>query len=128
MKRLLLLVAALGLAGCQAQQIEEMSYSQKNALARTIAERCAKQGIADGHPQQRACIEHEVQREVAVRRNAQVNADRARLALAAGLTGAAQGMQNSSAAYNANRPVTCTSTPNSTWVGGPVSSVRTSCY
>lgn len=130
MKRIAILCAGLALAGCQTKTVQEMGYAERNELAKQIAIRCANQGYADGHPQQRACIRAEVEREVASRQVARARQDNARVAMA----GAMMGMSNS---FNANaammsqpayRPMTCTSRPNSSWVNGPVSSVTTNCY
>src|SRR5690554_4445556 len=64
----LAVMAALALAACSSTRpIAEMSYSEVNALAGQIAQRCVEQGFPDGHPQQEACIRHEVDREIATR-------------------------------------------------------------
>lgn len=110
------------LTGCQS--VETMSYAQKNALAQQIAKRCAAQGYADGHPQQRDCIAHEVNREVVTRRQ---NEQR-RMAVAAAMGNVGAQMQANAATPVYRPPVTCTSRPSSSWVGGPVSQVRTTCY
>lgn len=126
MKRLVAaFCAALSLSACQTKQVDEMSYSEQGKLAAEIEKRCADQGYPRGAKQFEPCIRHEVNREVASRQNAKQNADRARLALAAGLAGAGEGMQNSAAA---NRPINCTSTPSSTFVGGAPTRVNTTCY
>jgi len=62
------------------------------------------------------------------RGNAEFDAKYGRPASAAiggAVAAAAQGYGN---AMQTSRPVNCTSTPNSSWVGGPVSSVTTRCY
>ncbi|MDW9814924.1 hypothetical protein GOB25_07550 [Sinorhizobium meliloti] len=129
MKRLVAAVfAVLSLAACQTQPVEEMSYAEQGKLAAQIEKRCTDQGYPRGSAQFAPCIKHEINRELAMRQNAQENADRARLAFASGLSTMGQGMQNSAAAYNASRPINCTSTPTSTWVGGPVRQVNTTCY
>lgn len=129
MRRLIsCLFAVAALAGCQSKQIEEMSYTERNDLAKQIAQRCADQGFADRHPQQDACIKAEVDREVSMRRNAQVRAENARIALANGMGAMSNSYNNQAAAYNANRPMNCTTTPHSTFVGGTPSSYSTSCY
>lgn len=126
MKRLVAACCAVVvLAACQTKQVDEMSYAEQGKLAAEIEKRCADQGYPRGSKQFEPCIRHEVNREVATRQNAKQSADRARLALAAGLAGAGQGMQNSAATY---RPVNCTTTPRSTFVGGAPSSYSTSCY
>jgi hypothetical protein len=124
MKPFLLLGVLVMLAGCQTQQVEEMSYSQRNALAKQIAERCAAQGYADGHPKQDECIRLEVTREVATRRNNQARADNARMAISSGLSTYGQSLQQS----GYNQQLNCTTTPQSTFVGGTPSSYSTSCY
>ena len=126
MKRLVAACCAVVvLAACQTKQVDEMSYAEQGKLAADIEKRCASQGYPRGSKQFQPCIRHEVNREVALRQNAKLKADQARLALAAGLSGAGEGMQSSAAA---NRPINCTSTPSSTFVGGAPTRVNTTCY
>ncbi|ASP84173.1 hypothetical protein CDO26_05850 [Sinorhizobium meliloti] len=118
-------LAAILLSACQTQQVDEMSYADQGKLAAAIEKRCTDQGYPRGSAQFVPCIKHEVNREVAIRQNAQADAERSRLAFASGMSAMGQGMQQSAATY---RPVNCTSTPTSTWVGGPVRQVNTTCY
>lgn len=120
--RAVLVLAAIALAGCQSTPVQELSYTQRQVLAKQIAIRCAEQGYPDGNPQQRECIAHEVNREVALRQHN----ERRRMQLAAGLSAAGDSFTAASRSAPVG-PVTCTSTPNSSWVGGPVSNVRTVC-
>jgi hypothetical protein len=106
------LVAAA--AGCQSKPIQQMSYSETKALALELHKRCAAEGAPQGSPEFDACMQQEVNREVATR---QANAD-ARQRLAAGLANVGANMQRNAA----RRPINCTSTPG---YGGAVS---TSCY
>lgn len=79
-------VALLLLAGCATKPVEEMSYSQVQALRDTIAQRCVAQGVAMTAPNFQACFQHEARREVLQRENNR----------AAGLT-IANGMQDAGA-------------------------------
>lgn len=62
------------------------------------------------------------------RANSEFDAKYARPASAAVGGAVAAAAQSYGNAMQASRPVNCTSTPYSSWVGGPVSSVRTNCY
>lgn len=118
MKWIVIVSAALFAAGCT-QSVNEMSYSQLQSYAAQMVEKCQKQGVPDS--QMRACAEQEMRADQSRRMKQRQ--------FGAAISGASQaygqGMQQSAAM---NRPINCTSTPNSTWVGGPVSSVRTTCY
>lgn len=59
-------VAALALAGCT-QTVEEMSYSERKALAEQIVQRCYAQGVKSGTPEMALCTQAESQREQATR-------------------------------------------------------------
>lgn len=119
MKKTVMIAAfAALLAGCT-QSIDEMSYSQLQAYAGQMVEKCQKQGVPTNQLQ--TCAEQEMRADQARRmKQRQFGA-----ALAGASQAYGQNMQRNAAI---NRSVTCTSTPNSTWVGGPVSSVRTTCY
>lgn len=119
--KVLAIVPVLALAACT-QSVNEMSYSQLQAYAASMVEKCQKQGVPDD--QLRACAEQEMRADQARRmRQRQFGA-----ALAGASQAYGNSMQQQAAIAAASRPVTCTSTPNSSWVGGPVSSVRTTCY
>lgn len=119
MKRLLL-VGLVVLAGCSTKSMNEMNYSELKAYAVEMQTRCEKQGVK-GDQEMKACINQEAMADQS-RRQRQKQ-------FGAALAGASQAYGNSmqrSAAVN--RPVTCNSTGNSSWVGGPINSVRTTCY
>ncbi|MEZ2131308.1 MULTISPECIES: hypothetical protein [unclassified Sinorhizobium] len=61
-------VAAMMLTACHTKTVEEMSYSERKALAAEIAKRCYAQGVKPGSSEYEACSTVEVQREVATRR------------------------------------------------------------
>lgn len=60
------LFALVGLAGCT-KTVSEMSFSEREALARQIEQRCIAQGTVPGTPRHGQCIQVEAQREVASR-------------------------------------------------------------
>lgn len=118
MKRVAFLFAAMAVSGCTTS-VDEMSYSQLQQYTAGMVEKCQKQNVPQA--ELRACAEQEMRSDQARRmKQRQVG-----MAIAGASQAYGQGMQQSAMA---NRPITCTSTPNSTFVGGPVSSVRTSCY
>ena len=67
MNRILLLALAVALTGCT-KTVEEMSYSERKALASEIAQRCYAQGVKPNSPEYEDCSRVEVQREVSTRR------------------------------------------------------------
>jgi len=129
MKRLLVIAAMVALVGCT-KTVEEMSYKERNELAKKIAAICDGQGLKPGSPQSAQCVTAEVQREVYSRRQARVREDNARMALAAGMQGMSNTYRANAAVYSqpTYRPITCTTTPRSTFVGGTPTSYQTSCY
>lgn len=60
------LVIAVALCGCT-KTVEEMSYSERKALAAEITQRCYAQGVKPGSSEYADCSRVEVQREVAMR-------------------------------------------------------------
>lgn len=115
MNRCLIFVLAIAISGCQSKPIQQMSYAETKALALELHKRCAAEGAPQGSPEFDACMQQEVNREVATR---QANAD-ARRRLGDGLAAAGANMQRNAAAH---RPINCTSTPG---MGGVV---NTNCY
>lgn len=67
--RVLIVGLALLLAGCQTQEVEEMSYSQTKTLAVQKNKECIAQGVKPGTNEMKTCVTHEMNREAAVRRN-----------------------------------------------------------
>lgn len=115
--RLVVVIATALLAGCQTQTVQEMSFSERSDLALEVVQRCADQGYGDGHPLQRACIEHEANREIVTRNQSRQRQERARIAFAQSLGNYGQSLQQQSA-----NQINCTSTPGMNGV------VQTSCY
>lgn len=70
------LLALAALSGCT-KTVEEMSYSERQALAGQIVQRCYAQGVKDGTPEMRECIQVEAQGEIA-RRNRRARVEDAR--------------------------------------------------
>lgn len=60
-------LAAALLAGCQTQQVEEMTYTQQKELVNQVAMRCVKQGYGPQSGEFRQCYDAEFKREVALR-------------------------------------------------------------
>lgn len=67
--RFLIFGLALVLAGCQTQEVSEMSYSQTKELAIQKNKECIAQGIRPGTNEMKMCVTHEMNREAAVRQN-----------------------------------------------------------
>src|SRR5690606_1647792 len=114
MKRIVV-VAALFVAGCT-QSVSEMSYSQLQAYSARMVEKCQKQGVPQSQMQARS------EQEIHADQSRRMKQRQFGAAISGASQAYGQGMQS------AARPVTCTSTPSSTWVGAPASSVRTTCY
>ncbi|WP_037069700.1 hypothetical protein [Rhizobium favelukesii] len=88
--RVLIIGLALLLAGCQSQEVSEMSYSQTKDLAIQKNKECAAQGIKPGTNEMKMCVTHEMNREAALRHNRN-----ARLQAAANSSTYCQGYGNS---------------------------------
>lgn len=117
MKRVLLLVALAALAGCQGTPIGDAMIGE-GKLAQMDDQYCQSIGArpkTDAYVQCRMfkTSQRDASHQAAFRR------------AGAGLQAAGASMQQN--AY-ANRTVNCTTTPQSTFVGGTPSSYRTSCY
>lgn len=66
MKAVLFLVAAVALSGCT-KTVAEMSFSEREALAKEIEQRCLTQGTSPDTERHRQCLQAEAQREIATR-------------------------------------------------------------
>ncbi|WP_395449960.1 hypothetical protein ACHMW7_09185 [Aminobacter sp. UC22_36] len=95
-----------------------MSYTETKQVFASLHKRCEAQGIAKGHPEFDACMQQEINREVATRN---ANALK-RQQFGDAMADVGADMQANAAARANNRPVQCTSTPGMNGV------VRTSCY
>ncbi|EJB03750.1 hypothetical protein Rleg9DRAFT_2587 [Rhizobium leguminosarum bv. trifolii WSM597] len=126
MRAKLVVVAAfsLVLASCQDRPIDELSYSELKSLSLELHKRCWAQGVKSDTPEMKMCLQQEFTRESSIRSNNLQARQAMGEALIAGGQGYNQGLQQ----QPSYRPMNCTSTPTSTWVGGPVRQVRTSCY
>lgn len=104
MKRLALpLLSCVLIASCQTKPIEEMSYTERKALAAEIVKRCIDQGVSPKNQREmRRCTDIEAQREVYTRRRNQEMLDDIG-------EGIEKGAASYNAAANASRPVHCTS-------------------
>lgn len=102
---------ALALTGCT-KTVQEMSYSERKALAGEIVQRCIKQGIDPRSKEMDACTYAEAQREVTTRNMNYIRERQAAAAIGQGLQNAGQSY-NQAAANSAamNRTVTCTRVP-----------------
>lgn len=63
-------LAALLLTGCQSKTIEQLSYSETKVLAKQLHDRCAAQGVPQGHSEFDACMRQEISREASIRHEA----------------------------------------------------------
>ncbi len=118
MKKLFILSALL-LAGCQTQDVSELSYTQQKAWAQTIAKKCVEQGIGYNHPEFKSCLDAESRRDAATRYRNGVRQQHAAQAMS-------QGFYNAGNAYSraasSNRNLNCRS------VRTPSGAISTSCY
>ncbi|TLX12285.1 hypothetical protein [Rhizobium sp. MHM7A] len=112
------------LTACQSKPVDQLSYSEMKSLSLELHQRCWAQGVKSDTPEMKACLQQEFTRESSMRNSNYQARQAIGDALIAGGQGYNQGMQQ----QPTYRPTTCTSTPSSTWVGGPVRQVRTSCY
>lgn len=124
MKKAVAVLIAVVAAGCGPKSLSEMSYSERQALVDEIIKTCAAQGYGPGSTQHDACLMHEAKREADYR----VNSSAALRATGAAMAAAAQGYGNAMRQQTYSQPTTCTSRPFSGNLGGPVSSVTTTCY
>lgn len=121
MKSVVLLCSLLALAGCT-KTVEEMSFSEREALADQIQKRCVAQGTVPGTPRHGTCLQVEAQREVHSRRNAP-KLEFNPAGGAAAFQAASQGYYNAAArSSSANRSVTCSRVPS------PVGYSSVRCY
>ncbi|MCG7508862.1 hypothetical protein [Mesorhizobium retamae] len=61
------LFAVVAVAGCT-KTVEEMNYSERQALAKQIVDRCLKQGLKLNTPDMKRCTDTEIQSEIYSRR------------------------------------------------------------
>lgn len=108
------LLLGVSLTGCATEQ--PATGAQLEKLAAT----CRGYGLQSGTEAFSNCLYQLDQQRMA-------NAYNRRMAAAAALGNAGAQMQ-ANAAQTYRPAVRCTSTPSSSWVGGPVSQVRTTCY
>lgn len=115
--RWVLVVALAWLAGCQAvKPVDEMSFTELQALRAELVKRCTEQGAPPGSPNHRPCMEVEVPREIASRER-----QNARQRQAIKAMGNALGDYSRQQQAQANRRMNCTSNA----IG---STVYTNCY
>lgn len=111
------LIVVLALTGCQGTPIGDAMIG-KEKLAEMDDQYCQSIGAKKGS-------DIYVQCRMAKTAERDSNHQRAFARAGAGFAGAGASLRQN--AYN-NRPVSCTTTPQSTFVGGTPSSYRTSCY
>lgn len=115
-------LAVTALAGCQ-KTYQEMSYSERKALSKTIAQRCIDQGFTKKSPEATACLRAEAEREIVGRENSRENARLAAAAVGNGFSAYGQSMsQGSNFDQPPRRMINCTS---DTYTG---KTVYTTCY
>ncbi|MGO7896692.1 hypothetical protein ACC719_04375 [Rhizobium ruizarguesonis] len=115
---------SLMLTACQSKPVDQLSYSEMKSLSLELHKRCWAQGVKSDTAEMKACLQQEFTRESSMRNSNYQARQAIGDALIAGGQGYNQGVQQ----QPRYTPTTCTSTPSSTWVGGPVRQVRTSCY
>lgn len=112
--RVVILVLALAVSGCAAKQINELSYSELKQVAAKIDAACDAAGAKVGTPERKICVDQEIQREDAERKNSAVQAARFRRGMSAMGDGLQQaGQQYGQIRYNSPPPnpvINCTST------------------
>lgn len=108
---LLFLTVAVFLTGCETTPVHELSYSEQQAWAKKIMQRCIDQGVKLGTPQMQDCLTVEARRDAAIRYN---NAQRQQR-FAEALRDAGNQMQANARhqqMINAmNRPINCRTQP-----------------
>lgn len=120
---LLFLTVAVFLTGCETTPVHELSYSEQQAWAKKIMQRCIDQGVKLGTPQMQDCLTVEARRDAAIRYNNAMRAQRAQMALADGLQGMGDSYSRAaSTTARMNSTVTCTSVP------APAGYVKARCY
>lgn len=103
MKNVIVILAATALlTGCAKKPVEEMSYTERAALADEIVARCHKQGVKSDTPEMEQCITVEVERERYIRRKRAPDPAGAAMLFGGGMT-------------NQRRPINCTTVGNSTF-------------
>ncbi|MGO8503229.1 hypothetical protein AB9F35_17255 [Rhizobium leguminosarum] len=112
------------LTSCQSKPVDQLSYSEMKSLSLDLHKRCWAQGVKSDTPEMKACLQQEFTRESSMRNSNYQTRQAIGDALIAGGQGYNRGMQQ----QPSYQPMNCTSTPSSTFVGGPVRQVRTSCY
>jgi hypothetical protein len=117
MKRLFAVATLLALTGCQGTPIGDAMIGPEK-LAQMDDQYCRSIGAAPGTAPYMQCRMH----KTAERNQSHQAAFRT---AGAGLQATGAQMQNNAMA---RRPINCTSTGTSTFVGGPVRQVNTTCY
>lgn len=108
MNRLLCGIVAVALSACAEKPIEELTYSEREELAKKFFQNCREQGLADGSPEMDACFDIEAEREITRRER---SIERAQL-MGAALMESSRTYGNSMSSYGAStyrQPMNCTS-------------------
>jgi hypothetical protein len=114
---------ALVLSGCAEKQINELSYSELKQVAAKIDAACDAAGAKEGTPERKICVDQEIRREDAERKNSVVQAARFRR----GMSAMGDGLQQAGQTYSAPRfgpTVTCKTVPSYDGLGGTTTSCR----
>jgi hypothetical protein len=113
------LAVSVLLAGCVTEKtVDEMSYSEKVAMAQGVIQSCVDQGVAKDSPEMEACYNAETTREVARREKAADDREMLGLAVSESMRNYGDTMSRSS---TYRRPTQCSS-----YQMG--STVNTTCY
>jgi hypothetical protein len=107
------------LAACAEKTVDQLTYSEREALAETFIQNCEKQGLTIDDPEMVTCFRIEADRETKRREDSAERAEKIGMAISAGAKGYSDGYNRAASSYRA--PVNCTSRR----LGN---SVNTTCY
>lgn len=107
---LLKFIPVILIAACAEKTVDQMSYSEREALAESFIQNCEKQGLTLDDPEMVTCFRIEAERETKRREDSVKRADDIGMAISGGLQAYGDGMSRASyAAPTYRQPVNCTS-------------------
>lgn len=117
--RFIMIVPLILLAACAEKTVDQLNYSEREALAETFIQNCEKQGLTVDDREMVTCFRIEADRETKRREASVERAKTIGMAISAGAKGYSDSYNQ--AASNYRRPVNCTSSR----LGN---NVNTTCY
>ncbi len=117
--RILTVVLLFALAACAEKTVDQLTYSEREALAESFIQNCEKQGLTVDDPEMVTCFRIEADRETKRREASVERAENIGMAISAGAKGYSDSSNRAASSYR--RPVNCTSSR----LG---STVNTTCY